>query len=118
MFIPATESQCYRPIFNYGFEVEPTTGIEPVNLFLTKEALYLLSYVGSMCTLGAPVNFGSPLSLLHSLGRGAGDETRTRDIQLGRLKLYQLSYARSVVHSSLDLEFPGIKHTRGYTPFQ
>jgi hypothetical protein len=26
--------------------VEPTTGIEPVNLFLTKEALYRLSYVG------------------------------------------------------------------------
>ena len=30
--------------------LEPTTGIEPVNLFLTKEALYLLSYVGSKCT--------------------------------------------------------------------
>jgi hypothetical protein len=27
-------------------ELEPTTGIEPVNLFLTKEVLYLLSYVG------------------------------------------------------------------------
>ena len=27
--------------------MEPTTGIEPVNLFLTKEVLYLLSYVGS-----------------------------------------------------------------------
>jgi hypothetical protein len=26
--------------------VEPTTGIEPVDLFLTKEALYRLSYVG------------------------------------------------------------------------
>jgi hypothetical protein len=25
---------------------------------------------------------------------GAGDEARTRDIQLGRLKLYQLSYSR------------------------
>jgi hypothetical protein len=30
--------------------LEPTTGIEPVNLFLTKEALYLLSYVGYKCT--------------------------------------------------------------------
>ncbi len=29
--------------------MEPTTGIEPVNLFLTKEALYLLSYVGPKC---------------------------------------------------------------------
>jgi hypothetical protein len=27
--------------------VEPTAGIEPANLFLTKEALYRLSYVGS-----------------------------------------------------------------------
>ena len=27
-------------------EMEPTTGVEPVNLFLTKEVLYLLSYVG------------------------------------------------------------------------
>ena len=26
--------------------LEPTTGIEPVNLILTKDALYLLSYVG------------------------------------------------------------------------
>ena len=31
--------------------VEPTTGIEPVNLFLTKEVLYLLSYVGLYCLL-------------------------------------------------------------------
>ena len=59
--------------------MEPTTGIEPVNLFLTKEALYLLSYVG-----------------LYHNASGAGDETRTRDIQLGRLKLYQLSYSRNL----------------------
>jgi hypothetical protein len=33
----------------YGsfYFLEPTTGIEPVNLFLTKEVLYLLSYVGN-----------------------------------------------------------------------
>jgi hypothetical protein len=29
-----------------NYLLEPTTGIEPVNLFLTKEVLYLLSYVG------------------------------------------------------------------------
>jgi hypothetical protein len=29
------------------------------------------------------------------LRSGAGDEIRTRDIQLGRLKLYQLSYSRT-----------------------
>ena len=27
----------------------------------------------------------------------AGDETRTRDVQLGRLKLYQLSYSRLIL---------------------
>ena len=31
---------------NLPASLEPTTGIEPVNLFLTKEALYRLSYVG------------------------------------------------------------------------
>ena len=36
--------------------LEPTTGLEPVNLFLTKEVLYLLSYVGliSMGLYGPP----------------------------------------------------------------
>ena len=29
---------------------------------------------------------------------GAGDEVRTRDLQLGRLSLYQLSYSRMVKH--------------------
>jgi hypothetical protein len=35
--------------------VEPTTGIEPVDLFLTKEALYRLSYVGSSNRNGQPI---------------------------------------------------------------
>ncbi len=60
------------------------TGIEPVNLFLTKEALYRLSYMGFIY-----------LWLSVYYGVGAGDGIRTRDIQLGRLKLYQLSYSRS-----------------------
>src|SRR5271165_698339 len=29
-------------------------------------------------------------------GKGAGDRVRTGDVQLGRLTLYQLSYARAV----------------------
>ena len=33
-----------------NYLLEPTTGIEPVNLFLTKEVLYLLSYVGVIAT--------------------------------------------------------------------
>jgi hypothetical protein len=36
----------------------------------------------------------------HSDPIGAGDETRTRDIQLGRLALYQLSYSRKGTHGT------------------
>jgi hypothetical protein len=53
------------------FFLEPTTGFEPVNLFLTKEALYHLSYVGNP----------------HRMKSGAGNGIRTRDPQLGRLML-------------------------------
>ena len=69
------------------------TRIELVNLFLTKEALYRLSYMG---TKHLPPN--QPLNHTKLMGifmAGAGDEARTRDIQLGRLKLYQLSYSRN-----------------------
>ena len=34
---------------------------------------------------------------------GAGDETRTRDVQLGRLELYQLSYSRMIGWWGVDL---------------
>ena len=45
--------------------LEPTTGIEPVNLFLTKEVLYLLSYVGPLQRLSEG-NFTHPFaSLMH-----------------------------------------------------
>ena len=54
-----------RTVLRSGFLMEPTTGIEPVNLILTKDALYQLSYVG--------------------LERENG--IRTRDPQLGRLLL-------------------------------
>ncbi len=41
--------------------VEPTTGIEPVNLFLTKEVLYLLSYVGLYFSKKYSISEMSPL---------------------------------------------------------
>ena len=44
-------------------DLEPTTGIEPVNLFLTKEVLYLLSYVGMR---DAAIGFGEDSS--HNAG--------------------------------------------------
>jgi hypothetical protein len=62
-----------------------------MNLFLTKEALYRLSYVGIFG------NWKRMFRLSYrsqNIFNGAGDEARTRDIQLGRLKLYQLSYSR------------------------
>lgn len=44
-----------------------------------------------------------------AIGRnGAGEETRTLDINLGKVALYQLSYARSVllfIHSQLRQNF-------------
>ena len=39
--------------------MEPTTGIEPVNLFLTKEALYRLSYVGILSRMSVVSAKGS-----------------------------------------------------------
>ena len=39
---------------------------------------------------------------LHRLKR-AEDEIRTRDIQLGRLMLYQLSYSRKMDHKCMHL---------------
>ena len=35
--------------------MEPTTGIEPVNLILTKDALYQLSYVGNILYCPEPI---------------------------------------------------------------
>ncbi len=40
---------------------------------------------------------------------GAGDEARTRDLQLGRLSLYQLSYSRIPA-------FPTMPHARARAP--
>ena len=37
--------------------MEPTTGIEPVNLILTKDVLYLLSYVGSEGSISLTLPF-------------------------------------------------------------
>ncbi len=44
--------------------MEPTTGIEPVDLFLTKEALYRLSYVGSRPKLCSLLMSSKDLSIL------------------------------------------------------
>jgi hypothetical protein len=56
-------------------------GIRTRDLFLTKEVLYRLSYMG-------------PPVWRSGFADGAGNGTRTRDPELGRLALYQLSYSR------------------------
>src|SRR6516164_10294421 len=58
------------------------------DLVLTKDALYRLSYMGPTAR---PVRYDRA----HSPAGGAGNGTRTRDPQLGRLMLYQLSYSRA-----------------------
>ena len=47
-----------------------------MNLILTKDVLYLLSYMGMV---------------------KAGNETRTHNSHLGRVELYQLSYTRDQI---------------------
>jgi hypothetical protein len=68
------------------------------DLILTKDALYRLSYASditpSVRSIRSVHRFGLPARPVFSLQ--AGDGTRTRDPQLGRLMLYQLSYTRDV----------------------
>jgi hypothetical protein len=104
----------HRPQFQSVSEgVEPTIGIEPMNLFLTKEALYRLSYVGILHFRRISAHGFIP----GAEQRGAGDEARTRDIQLGRLKLYQLSYSRLFIHNGFPVLMPCI-HTNHCRPIE
>jgi hypothetical protein len=71
------------------------------DLFLTKEVLYRLSYMG-VVVVALPVRH-----LNHETGAGNG--TRTRDPELGRLALYQLSYSRSPEHGRKLVERGGFE---------
>ncbi len=48
---------------------------------------------------------------LRSSASGAGNESRTRDLNLGKVALYQLSYSRIVLEARLGIE-------PGYTALQ
>ena len=48
---------------------------------------------------------------LRSSASGAGNESRTRDLNLGKVALYQLSYSRNVLEARLGIE-------PGYTALQ
>ena len=56
--------------------VEPTIGLEPMNLFLTKEVLYLLSYVG-------PYNLLYDVRLLYQKPSAAASVTRQKMVVRG-----------------------------------
>jgi hypothetical protein len=60
--------------------MEPTTGIEPVNLFLTKEALYRLSYVGSIPVI-VQLYVHSERLLIFSLERETRFELATSSLE-------------------------------------
>ena len=63
------------------------TGFEPVTSSLPRKR-------------STPELLGQIFKIASIENYGAGDETRTRDIQLGRLTLYQLSYSRSLVQGA------------------
>jgi hypothetical protein len=78
-----------------GWILQAHDGIRTRDLFLTKEVLYRLSYMGPFFvptpTREASLSRGRGAMLLLD---GAGNGIRTRDPELGRLALYQLSYSR------------------------
>ena len=49
---------------------------------------------GSIVCLRRSEKKGRQVASLSSLNSGAGDESRTRDLNLGKVALYQLSYSR------------------------
>ena len=72
---------------------KPTTGFEPVTSSVAKEVLYRLSYMGPCIATDPARGAGLDGSRLRRFS-GAGNGIRTRDPELGRLALYQLSYSR------------------------
>ena len=76
--------------------VEPTTGLEPVTSSLPRTC--------STAELRGPVVVSLKLFSTHrKKPNGAGNGARTRDHQLGRLMLYQLSYSRKKWWREVDL---------------
>src|SRR5688572_21862838 len=62
-----------------------------------------------------PTELGGRPSPHGRLG-GAGDGSRTRDIQLGRLKLYQLSYSRLSLSSAAPDSTARVVEGSGFEP--
>jgi hypothetical protein len=60
--------------------------------------LYQLSYVSKLSRKLFALSYSLVRPPFHTDRTRAGDGARTRDIKLGRLALYQLSYSRVAYH--------------------
>ena len=60
---------------------------------------FSISFVSTAAII-LPMNAKITRKILNQVKKKAGEETRTLDPQLGRLMLYQLSYARIIFCSS------------------
>ena len=91
----------------------PETGVEPVRNFVAAD---FKSATSTNSVIPAPKPMLRTLSGFRSvqtkkgslplpffLNSGAGDESRTRDLNLGKVALYQLSYSR--IRPAKDLNF-------------
>ena len=86
-----------------GVGFEPTVGLHPQQFSRLPQSATLAPLRGRR-VLGGQRQRCQPATLDrnqgdrsqrdHNQGGGADDEVRTRDIQIGNLKLYQLSYVR------------------------
>ena len=102
------EAECSTPGAGVQ-ELEATAGFEPANRGFADPPLRPLGYV-ALCGLAAPrgfePRFTDPKSAVLPLDEGAStpdlreigaeDGTRTRDLHIGNVMLYQLSHFRAV----------------------
>ena len=94
----------------------PETGVEPVRNFVAAD---FKSATSTNSVIPAPKPMLRTLSGFRSvqtkkgslplpffLNSGAGDESRTRDLNLGKVALYQLSYSRRCLEARGGIEPP------------
>ncbi|MEY2875426.1 MAG: hypothetical protein RLZZ373_2797 [Pseudomonadota bacterium] len=79
-------------LFNQRTNLVPGTGIEPVRPLSGKRRI-----LSPQCL---PISPPGRLISPRQDKTGAGNETRTRDLNLGKVALYQLSYSRIQLHGS------------------
>ena len=89
----------------------PRNGFEPSTVRVWTVCSSQLSYLGIMVeisgieplTYAVQVRRSPKLSYIPICNFGAGNETRTRDPNLGKVMLYQLSYSRKILMSVVPL---------------